>query len=421
MSQHRKNFLLAALDGSFLLGAVATGVFYAIVLSPGMQGTMLYNYTTEHLVEYVIVALWFWAVADVLRKGAAFPREALALRRPWLPERRGREPVANAPALLATLDEQPAWARQARVGRRLAKALRYVVDNGAVDYREELDSLARQEADRSHASYTLLRFVVRITPVLGFLGTVVHFGTALSGISFDKMSDQLPSVVGHMGQAFNVTTVALAAAMSIMFAQFVCEWIDRVIVHAIDRLVDRELTTRFEAKDASIAPFLNVVKAANDEALALIAGNIDRQTAAWSKAFDAVLDRVDKRQQLEAQAWAEALGALSDRHEGYDAVREERLRQMLLLIEERQDKFMAQIHEALEKTLGIRDDFAGMFETLHGIARGEGRLVELQASLAENLRVLHEARQIDDALHGLTGAIHLLTARHAPPNHKAAA
>ena len=421
MSNHRKNFVLAALDGSFLLGAVATAVFYVIVLSPGMHGTLLHRYTTDHLVEYVIVALWFWAVADVLRKVASLPREALSVRRPWLPERRGREPVANAAALLAMVQEQPVWLRNSRVGRRLAKALGYVVENGAADYREELDSLARQDADRSHSSYTLLRFVVRITPVLGFLGTVVHFGTALSGISFDKMSDQLPLVVSHMGQAFNVTTIALAAAMSIMFAQFVCEWIDRGIVQTIDRLADRELLTRFEAKDASITPFLNVVKAANEEALAMMATNIDRQTNVWTRAFDAVLERVDKRQQHEARAWTEALGALNDRHEGYDAVREERLRQMLMLIEERQDKFMGHIHQTLEKAVGLRDDFAGLLETIHSIARGEGRLIELQASLAENLRVIHEARQIDDALHGLTGAIHLLTARHLPSGQKSAA
>ena len=59
MSRSRKNPLLAALDASFLIGAVCTAIFYAILLSPGMKDSTLHRYTTEHLVEYVVVALTF--------------------------------------------------------------------------------------------------------------------------------------------------------------------------------------------------------------------------------------------------------------------------------------------------------------------------------------------------------------------------
>ena len=77
----------------------------------------------------------------------------------------------------------PAWLRGSRVGKRLTRALEYVVENGATtEYREYLQTLADRDADRTHANYTLIRFVVRVTPVLGFLGTVVHFGTALNGV-----------------------------------------------------------------------------------------------------------------------------------------------------------------------------------------------------------------------------------------------
>ncbi len=40
----------------------------------------------------------------------------------------------------------------------------------------------------------------------------------------------------------------------------------------------------------------------------------------------------------------------------------------------------------------------------------------LAAVLADNLRVLRETQQIDEALHGLTAAIHLMTARHNLPS-----
>jgi hypothetical protein len=200
--------------------------------------------------------------------------------------------------------------------------------------------------------------------------------------------------------------------MFMMFAQFICEWIERGIVQSVDRQVRRDLLNRFEAKDANILPFLGVIKSANDEALAAIAANLQQQTVAWGHAFDGILERFDRRQSQDARAWTDALDVLNSRNEANDIVREERLRQLLDLIEARQDKFMGHIQATLEKAVSIGDNFDRLVESLDAVARGEGRLVELQAALADNLRVIHETQQIDDALHGLTGAIHLLTARH---------
>ncbi|HYO23592.1 MAG TPA: MotA/TolQ/ExbB proton channel family protein [Lacipirellulaceae bacterium] len=409
------------LDVSFLLGAASTVGFYALMLSPGMKDSLLHRYTTEHLVDYVIVSLFFWGLMDVLAKLCSFPREVAALRRQWLPERVGREDAGAAPGLLAGIAPMPPWLQASRVGKRLTRALEYVAENGATtEYREYLQTLADRDADHSHANYTLIRFVVRVTPVLGFLGTVVHFGTALNGIDFEHMADKLSIVISEMGQAFNTTTVALAAAMVMMFAQFVCEWTERTILQAVDRTASRELFNRFEVRDANIPPFLSVVKDANDHALRLIAAQIERQTRVWADAFETIMNRFDDRQRSDSHAWADALRELTARHEGYDVIREERLRQLLDLVDSRQEKFMDHIQATLEKATALRDDFSHVVRTMDGIARGEGQLVQLQSVLTENLRVIHETQQIDDALHGLTAAIHLLTARHQGGQTKAA-
>jgi biopolymer transport protein ExbB/TolQ len=345
----------------------------------------------------------------------------LALRHDMIPGHIGREDASRAEALLMALEAEPAWVRRSRIGKRLSRALEYVVENGATsEFREYLQTLADRDADRTHANYTLIRFVVRVTPVLGFLGTVVHFGTALNGVSFDKMADQLGVVVSEMGAAFNTTTVALAAAMVMMFAQFICEWTERSILHAVDRAAQRDLFNRFEVRDANIPPFLSVVKTANDEALRMIAASVDRQTGVWSQAMGSLMQRFDERQRQEAEAWNAALEALAARHEDYDAVREDRLRQLLDLVDGRQEKFMNHIQNTLEQGLALRDDFAAVAKSIESVARGEGRLVELQSVLTDNLRAIHETQKIDDALHGLTAAIHLLTARHQGPQSKAA-
>ncbi|MBC8113631.1 MAG: hypothetical protein H7062_04595, partial [Candidatus Saccharimonas sp.] len=180
MLTNPKPAILRKLDLSFVLGAAATTIFYGIVLQPSFHDTLLARYATEHPVDYVIVALFFWGIADIVLKTFSFPRESMALRETWLPPRNGREPVARASELLTAIQVRPRWLVESKIGQRVAQALGYVVENGsAEDYREHLLYLSGRGEDITHARYSLVRFIIGITPVLGFLGTVVHFGTAL--------------------------------------------------------------------------------------------------------------------------------------------------------------------------------------------------------------------------------------------------
>jgi|HubBroStandDraft_6_1064221.scaffolds.fasta_scaffold07726_9 biopolymer transport protein ExbB/TolQ len=423
MSQNRKSGQGRAFDASFILAIVLTAAFYVVMYLPSMRGSILQHYTTEHVVEYVIVWLFVWGIVDIVLKLFAFPREILALRQEWLPPRQGREPMANAHKLLQEIREKPHWLLESRVGKRLVQALDHLSEKcSAKDYREHLRYLAEQDEDTAHSAYILIRFVIGITPVLGFLGTVIHFGTALSGISFDEMTEKLPTVVGEMGTAFNTTSVALVAAMTMMFSLFLCQRIERSITRSIDRLVDRELLKRFEFKDPSITPFLTAVQSANEEALAAINSTLGRQIEVWVAALDSVFERFDQRQGTEVQNWQHALEVIEERHQAYDANREEQLRQSLALADSRQEAQFAEVQSLVERAVSLRDDFVPFMKTLDQIARGEGKLVELQETLAENLHAIHETQQIDKALHGLTAAIHLLTARqYQSGTHSAAA
>lgn len=409
-------------DPSLLLATIATIAYYAIVLLPPFHDSILYRYTTQHLVEYVIVAMFMWGMIDILLKAALLPKENWALEREWVPPRAAKVSAQHAAALLEQVRSQPPRYLQTRVGQRFIQALTFVIENqSAEEFPDYLRYLADQDDEVTYRRYALIRFVVAVTPILGFLGTVVHFGTALSGISFSELDTGLEHVVGEMGTAFNTTTVALGAAMVAMFAMFLCERLEHGICARIDRYVERELQNRFEVKDPNLLPFLATLSDAHKEFQVAVQQSLSSQVALWSTALQALFEQFDKRQKTEEQRWKSVCDDLSNRQQSYDADYDRRLRQIVSIADAKQDQHLAQIQSVLDRAGGFSHEVEALAKTLQSIARGEGRLNELQVALTENLRVLHETHKIDAALHGLTAAIHLLTARnHAGPISNAA-
>jgi hypothetical protein len=196
-----------------------------------------------------------------------------------------------------------------------------------------------------------------------------------------------------------------------MFLSFLCERIDQSFVASTDRLIDHELLHRFEIKDPNILPFLTVIEKANQESLDLIGQTLQQQVRLWSQSFDALLERFEQRQQHEITRAQGVIERLLADHHAYEASHEDRLRQVMTLMDLKHDKTTGQILAIADRATAFRDDIALLLQSLNAIARGEGRLVELQASLSTNLRVLHETSQLDSALHELSAAIHLLTSR----------
>ncbi len=210
-----------------------------------------------------------------------------------------------------------------------------------------------------------------------------------------------------MGTAFNTTTVALGAAMLTMFGKFLTERTDRGIDARIDRIVERELENRFEVKAANLSPLLTTIDAANREFHAAVKSALDDQVSSWTAALEALFERFEQRQNSEEQRWEKTCAKL-------ESAANENLKKILLVADERHDQHLGQIQLVLEQAAPFSTHAAALAESLNGIAAGEGQLADTQKALSNNLKLLHETHQIDDALHGLTAAIHMLTARNTP-------
>jgi biopolymer transport protein ExbB/TolQ len=401
------------IDFPLALGALLTAGFYLLVNQDPLKNTLLHHYTTEHVVEYVVVFFFIWGLVDIITRALALPFEKLALRQEWLPPRTTREPVENATELAAILHQQPKALQKSRIARRLHKALAYLQEKGSADgFNDYLKYLAIQDEDQTHTNYGLTRFICWVAPVLGILGTVIHFGSAFGGLSVDQIGDNLAKVVGEIGTAFNTTTVALAAAITMMLSMFLCERAERGIVLSINRRTDSLLLNRFEVVDESLTPFIHAVQAAARATLSTTEKAVQQQLQIWSAAFNKLQQQSDQRLESHAQLWEESLTKIHQHFEHADAQREKKLLQLLGELQTGREQHKTQIEGMSGQIASLHAHLAKFVEALAGLLQGEGELVRLQSTLATNLRLLEETSQIDQALHGLTAAIHLLTGRY---------
>jgi biopolymer transport protein ExbB/TolQ len=420
----KKSALPSVFDLPLAIAAALTGIFYYFVTQESMHGSFLSRYTTEHAVEYVIVASFIWGLVDVVMRVLTFPRETYALKQDWLPPYKGRENISQAGVLLAQLEKKPAVLRNSRIGRRYIEALAYLEEKGsAAGLPEQLQHLADLDYELTQSNFGLIRFICWVTPMFGFLGTVIHFGTALSGQEASSLGENLPTVVAAMGTAFNATTVALTAATTMMFGLFLGERTERGIVTLIDGRLERDLLHRFDVADPSLTPFLSAVEAANQTTLSSVAAHCQQQMDAWQQALVALQQHAEAQLQWQSDAFAATLEKFQQRVEENEHNRESKLANAITALAAHSQDHHGQINTSVERVVGLQQEFAHIAQALSGVLEGEQQMVKLQTHLSDNLRLLHETQQIDQVLHELTAAIHLLTARSqsiATPRGKAA-
>ncbi len=225
--------LLKALFLGVLLTAVIYEVFPLPFLDPGRMLDVFDNPTSE-----VIVAVTAWALFLLGFKALRFRRQA-----------KGREAFGQA-AVLAVI-AQGVYARtvdtileqirdalgaqrvkavdQLLIYRRVFRVLQYVRTvpkkegvNDLLDYQSQID-LKKQES-----GYTILQVAIWAIPILGFIGTVLGIGEAVSQFSLfiqtaetgatfgTQMRTALGGVTGGLAVAFNTTFLALVLVIPVM-------------------------------------------------------------------------------------------------------------------------------------------------------------------------------------------------------------
>ena len=373
-------------SSAFLIGMAISGTYYLFVHLPFMRDSILHAYTTHHATEYAIVLLFFWANAEHLLCFLKGTREKAAIGRVSLPLCHGLEKTNRAGDLLDELRLDHVADTDSMLYQRIQSALRFVHERQSADgFREYLESLATRNSDQVFDRYGFSRFVTTILPILGLIGTVVHFGAALTGLSMEGLTEKLPKMLSSMGTAFNTTFTAMTCMVITYLIRFLVERRDNEQLKKIDSYIEDELLHRFQSVDGAIKPFTDVLIASNSTLMSSLVSFEKALIDQWNTRLDATQRRWDELNQRQELNLVHFLG----------------------MVERQQKDHVTEVKHWNNELVVAQK----MTNEIASSLVADGQLLQLQDRLAENLSLLRQSQRMEDAMHELTAAIHLFTAR----------
>jgi hypothetical protein len=255
--------------------------------------------------------------------------------------------------------------------------------------------------------------------MLGFIGTVLGITQAIAGVTPEVLEQSLSSVTDGLALAFDSTALALCLTMVVMFCTYVVEHQEQGVLGEVDRAVERDLAHRFVRGGADAGPFVAVVQQATQAVLEATGQLVQRQAELWAQALAGLERRAGETHGKVAAAIDAALERTLTTHSQRLAKLEEHSVAASGRLAEQVAGLAAAVREtareqqaALAKTA---EAVAGQAAALVRVADGGQQLARLQATLVQNLAALEGAGAFEQAVHSLTAAVHLLTARAGRP------
>jgi biopolymer transport protein ExbB/TolQ len=183
-------------------------------------------------VGVVEVALFFWGLFLAMLKVIFWLQQRRYLRWQVLPANitNGTKiAVSNVDECLGHVESLTSRPRRSILLNRVCVALEHLhLTGNSRDIRGTLAGQSAIDANLLDSSYAVLRFLVWVIPIVGFIGTVIGIGLAVNEFaSFipevaapEEAMKELRQGLGHvtsgLGTAFNTTLIALCLAAPLM-------------------------------------------------------------------------------------------------------------------------------------------------------------------------------------------------------------
>ena len=250
-----------------VLGGVLTAIIFAILLLPVFRGTYIRTLFFERGLLQVFPTYGFSLGMMILVLKTFRIRKEYAVFQQDLLVTDAQQLIRQEDALqcIRKLKRMPPEVRQCLLANRIWRALvRFKILGSAekvddvLKYQGELDMVAVE------SSYSILKFLITLLPILGFMGTVMGIGEAVSGFSgvvsgaanMEQIKGVLSQVTIGLGTAFDTTLLALILSAILMLGLTIFQRIEDHLLaqiqhYCISNLLDRlwvpPLHEQFEA------------------------------------------------------------------------------------------------------------------------------------------------------------------------------
>jgi biopolymer transport protein ExbB/TolQ len=383
--------LLLLLRSPVLAGAAAAGVFYVGLLEVVFRLVPSYQQSLEtlfcgHPLAYGTTILFWIGMAAVVGKWLSVGTERDALN--WQPQvdSSGGSALTNATQLNESLSRLPGRFRETIAAQRLRGVAKFVLGRRtAAGLNSHLEYLAEFAGEQLYSSYSLVRTITWAVPILGFLGTVIGITHAIENLDPAKLESSFGMVASGLGVAFGTTALSLSLSLVLVFVSAFVEKAQKSVQADVE-LLALDLVTKYFPEDEPVAsPLIEAESAAATRLLAQTETLLARHVSLWESNLGEL-----------RTSWGETLL----RH---------------------QSELESSLSTAVSQTLsGCRDSLSQqaaaqklLAESLDQMSLNQQQLAETQLAIIARLEKDDSNAALDETLHTLSAAVHLLTSRVA--------
>ena len=389
-----------------LLAGVAVCVgLYQVVPFVAAPGSKLYRYLCGHPLEYVLVGMFCVGLAHVgLRLLEGRRRQSrLAEIEPRL-RRFDDDALADRWDAIACEVAEPIVSARLQ---SLAALHRRWTGGSVVEY---ATLFSQRAADAVAGGYAVLNTILWAIPIVGFLGTVMGITLAIASITPEQLEGSLVDVTGNLAIAFDTTALSLGFSLVLGFASLVSRRTEEQTLTSLDQLAEAWMLPAFGEAVTEATPTANADAVA--EFAREIAAQRERLTVALggavNEAEQAFRDEAAARREESLQRQAEQWNATND---AIAASVERWSRSLDGVLAATGEQIVCGVQRSAgeaQQTLSIAAEQQRQWAEMLDKA---GQLETLQRSIDSQLQRSEFAQQLDETLHQLTAAVHLMTTR----------
>jgi len=270
-----------------------------------------------------------WCIGVLWLKYMNIKKQKRAMLIQALPESIDAEVnVQNLKAFHDNLLNFPKQLRNTYMVNRIRRALEffYVRQNNP-EVAQMISSMSDVDANKVAGSYSMVKVFLWAVPIMGFIGTVVgigdaisQFGSVLAGGTDDIMGALTP-VLGSMGMAFDTTLLALVFSIILAFPASGLQGMEEDVVTDVDEYCIDNFLKRLNDGGAGKAQFegdADLLRAVG-EAMAENQKSVMDRFEGVQKIMSTNLDNQTKNYEKVAQAVDKQLESIGARAQKFDA------------------------------------------------------------------------------------------------------